>query len=407
MRPRMEDIETLINNLGLKDEMDKLAKIFKENFMIEGEVTENLEEALHRSPDSLIDMIFEKTEEMSLESVGRKEKEHILLSDIPKNLESQMIFMNLNKLKVLIRVMNQYPIEPMETTIVNEQFVPRGWVFNFVQDNECTFIVTEQVRQVLMKLEQDDVKQQMKFAFGIRCVMNTCVRLYGVFGKDLFVDIYTKMALEGQDYESMNLEVEENLETLLRVFEDEQIIYRKGNNIVCCKIESEEQYTDIINSHIGKNNYMPNDHDIEAYCFGKWVDKTAEYDAVYSCLKREIKDSEYAEEMLEEILERIVVDDWGIPQIMNCLYDWEVEFDSPQSARRMTKSLSEWIYSVRRWSEYGYSRKEKQLPNDQEEYIAYKNLNTEKATAKRKIYPNDPCPCGSGKKYKKCCGRTL
>ncbi len=23
----------------------------------------------------------------------------------------------------------------------------------------------------------------------------------------------------------------------------------------------------------------------------------------------------------------------------------------------------------------------------------------------KKIYPNDPCPCGSGKKYKNCCGR--
>lgn len=23
----------------------------------------------------------------------------------------------------------------------------------------------------------------------------------------------------------------------------------------------------------------------------------------------------------------------------------------------------------------------------------------------KKIYPNDPCPCGSGKKFKKCCGR--
>ncbi len=23
----------------------------------------------------------------------------------------------------------------------------------------------------------------------------------------------------------------------------------------------------------------------------------------------------------------------------------------------------------------------------------------------KKIYPNDPCPCGSGRKYKKCCGR--
>ena len=24
----------------------------------------------------------------------------------------------------------------------------------------------------------------------------------------------------------------------------------------------------------------------------------------------------------------------------------------------------------------------------------------------KKIYPNDLCPCGSGKKYKKCCGRV-
>ncbi|MBE6847679.1 MAG: hypothetical protein E7503_06085, partial [Ruminococcus sp.] len=26
------------------------------------------------------------------------------------------------------------------------------------------------------------------------------------------------------------------------------------------------------------------------------------------------------------------------------------------------------------------------------------------ATAKKKIGPNEPCPCGSGKKYKLCCG---
>jgi uncharacterized protein YchJ len=25
----------------------------------------------------------------------------------------------------------------------------------------------------------------------------------------------------------------------------------------------------------------------------------------------------------------------------------------------------------------------------------------------KKVYPNDPCPCGSGKKYKKCCGLVL
>ena len=29
-----------------------------------------------------------------------------------------------------------------------------------------------------------------------------------------------------------------------------------------------------------------------------------------------------------------------------------------------------------------------------------------KQRTEKKIYPNDPCPCGSGKKYKKCCGRN-
>ena len=24
-----------------------------------------------------------------------------------------------------------------------------------------------------------------------------------------------------------------------------------------------------------------------------------------------------------------------------------------------------------------------------------------------KVYPNDPCPCGSNKKYKKCCGKSI
>ncbi len=32
--------------------------------------------------------------------------------------------------------------------------------------------------------------------------------------------------------------------------------------------------------------------------------------------------------------------------------------------------------------------------------------NAPKRRANAKVYPNDPCPCGSGKKYKQCCGRV-
>ena len=38
-----------------------------------------------------------------------------------------------------------------------------------------------------------------------------------------------------------------------------------------------------------------------------------------------------------------------------------------------------------------------------------KDDSVQKGPVKRdtaKVYPNDPCPCGSGKKYKQCCGRN-
>ena len=33
--------------------------------------------------------------------------------------------------------------------------------------------------------------------------------------------------------------------------------------------------------------------------------------------------------------------------------------------------------------------------------------NPQNARVKTKIGRNDPCPCGSGKKYKKCCGKNV
>ena len=38
---------------------------------------------------------------------------------------------------------------------------------------------------------------------------------------------------------------------------------------------------------------------------------------------------------------------------------------------------------------------------------SYFSLRKKHPTVKGKIYPNEPCPCGSGKKYKKCCGNKI
>ena len=47
---------------------------------------------------------------------------------------------------------------------------------------------------------------------------------------------------------------------------------------------------------------------------------------------------------------------------------------------------------------------EEPLPDGFMPFMPYEDAG-KPVKAEKKIYPNDPCPCGSGKKYKKCCGR--
>lgn len=55
-----------------------------------------------------------------------------------------------------------------------------------------------------------------------------------------------------------------------------------------------------------------------------------------------------------------------------------------------------------------YEEKVKSFYKFKEEY-AFKGVplyNDKPVIKEKKIYPNEPCPCGSGKKYKKCCGKN-
>lgn len=399
-------MEQFFKEMGLEDEVKRLAEIFSQNFMISGEITEDLKETLQRAPDSLIDMIWEKTEdEKVIGEVDREEKERTLFQHILEDLEDELLYMDPKKLELLLRVMNQYPIKPMETTIINEEFVPRGWVFQFLKNNNCTFVVMNQVRQVIMSIEQEDMKNKMEFTYGIRYLINTCLRLYGVFKKEYFVNLYKDIVLKGDEQISESLNIEENIGILLRIFEKQNIIWLDEEYIVSAYFKTKEEYSQLLIKQKGKEYYIPNDEDINAYAMGDVIEKNKEYETVYKCLIREIKDSAQVEEMLQVIAGKVVMEDWGIPQIMNCLYQWQVSFERIKSAESLTRALSEWIYDVRRWSECGYSRKEMGLPNIENDALG--SALNRVAISNKKIYPNDLCPCGSGKKYKKCCGNGI
>ncbi len=72
-------------------------------------------------------------------------------------------------------------------------------------------------------------------------------------------------------------------------------------------------------------------------------------------------------------------------------------FDKERLYKNMVDAKADWLYNLPAWEEIFDEEKRKEL------YREAKKMNT--VVKGKKIGRNDPCPCGSGKKYKKCCGR--
>ena len=72
-------------------------------------------------------------------------------------------------------------------------------------------------------------------------------------------------------------------------------------------------------------------------------------------------------------------------------------FDKEKLYKNMVAAKADWLYELPQWKEIDSEEELKKVYKEQKESTRIRK--------EKKIGRNDPCPCGSGKKYKKCCGR--
>lgn len=72
------------------------------------------------------------------------------------------------------------------------------------------------------------------------------------------------------------------------------------------------------------------------------------------------------------------------------------EIDFEKLYWNMLEAKADWLYNLEQWDDI--------LSKEKREDIT-KEFRQSKTAVSNKVGRNDPCPCGSGKKYKKCCGQ--
>ena len=73
-------------------------------------------------------------------------------------------------------------------------------------------------------------------------------------------------------------------------------------------------------------------------------------------------------------------------------------FDKEKLYKNMVDAKAEWLYELPQWDKIFDEESKKRLFREQKQSGTVRK--------EKKIGRNDPCPCGSGKKYKKSCGKN-
>ena len=74
-----------------------------------------------------------------------------------------------------------------------------------------------------------------------------------------------------------------------------------------------------------------------------------------------------------------------------------LNFDKEKLYKNMVEARADWLYELPMWEEI--------FDKDTRHKLFMEQRKSGTIVTGKKVGRSDPCPCGSGKKYKKCCGR--
>lgn len=170
----------------------------------------------------------------------------------------------------------------------------------------------------------------------------------------------------------------------------------------------------------GEDYYIPSLEEIESYAEHEYFFD----DPAYQELRKSLKQQEKINfDDIEEILHTVNLGlsrGWSAAEISAVIDIEYFTFPDVESKKEFSSLVEKAAEHSRMLKYRGYTYEEMMRRN----MAALDNLwgtaqdripapmrqtasNAKNRADTKKIYPNDPCPCGSGKKYKKCCGRKV
>lgn len=229
--------------------------------------------------------------------------------------------------------------------------------------------------------------------------------LYGMVHKDKVVEIYNE---QNEDQININ-KVESFINNPPVELEDEFIQIYKDYFVHETVLEFDDVNVMLANK-ADKPYYVPKQSELLKYVEDGYFEETKEYKKLLNYVKKNFfnGDEEKAEMLCEDIYGTCQYE-FKLQTIFDSFTGRDITFKDENQVNEVLQLVMELSNNMRLWENNGYTPQEifEELEKPNLRLLPDKPFdfgNSVKTVVKKeKIGRNDPCPCGSGKKYKKCC----
>lgn len=263
-------------------------------------------------------------------------------------------------------------------------------------DERCS-ITPDVIRLYKRIADNDFLVKRKKSRTILECLRATGV-LYGIVPMDVFMQTLNKY--------SDTLITENEVKQIIMYIPPEHAIFKiKGNKIY--KREFWDDDHGLIETQEDKEFYIPTNKEIHEL-------------GNYACLKEKYKNKlmsyminrMYVEEEIAKLacnqIQMHIIAGFGMDVVFGILEGNGILVENEKMLNTLFGIINDMWNNTRMIIHRGHTptemlRYEKLQPLEKKEINIDNVISFEKA--KNKVYPNSKCPCGSGKKYKFCCGR--
>lgn len=222
--------------------------------------------------------------------------------------------------------------------------------------------------------------------------------LYGMVHKDKVVEIYNSQNEDQIDQADIKAILNSPPEEL----EDAFVLILK-DYFVKETIVDDNEFDLMLNKKADKPYYVPLKDELLNYVDENYFEKSKQYNDLLSYLRKNFfKLEEEKAEWLADDIQGMCQFGVNMQTIFDSFNNMKISFKDMNQANEVVQLIMKLSNNIRVWENNGYT------PNEIFEKFEKANLRPlpdKPFQFKRnaKVGRNDLCPCGSGKKYKKCC----